>query len=412
MTAVLYGFYSYVSLVLCIVEYCLMGKIKSSIDDLGVLIVKYAQLDKGQCIDQKYSWTIYLLVDLKIVYIITFAFITITNLISSTANGEAISDANSMARFNVTLSPALRNVEVKYINDAVLWNCRSQSVNSHYYRFLYWMLVTALSAALLGFLVVKAIGLISVNCTCKTCCPCAYIEHGLTKLWHIAILEYRAEHSNMKTTIQNSGNDQQLQSDNDPQRHNVTQAAIENGNELADVSITTEPHLHSNNHRSLLQGTPNNETVASNIIMKANTDDPELKVYQALLDQDVQSDILKGLGFCSWFANFCRQIIPGILLCLSVAMMGLSFLSYDLHPLACIVVPAEDFIQYNATTKSVILEFSHHLKDFQITAGWIVLGLTISFLILVGLFYRVSIKVVNDIKSKVELRINEKIRKL
>ena len=40
------------------------------------------------------------------------------------------------------------------------------------------------------------------------------------------------------------------------------------------------------------------------------------------------------LGFCSWFANFCRQIIPGILLCLSVAMMGLSYLSYDLHPLA------------------------------------------------------------------------------
>ena len=32
------------------------------------------------------------------------------------------------------------------------------------------------------------------------------------------------------------------------------------------------------------------------------------------------------LGFCSWFANFCRQIIPGILLCLSVAMMGHSYL--------------------------------------------------------------------------------------
>ena len=93
-------------------------------------------------------------------------------------------------------------------------------------------------------------------------------------------------------------------------------------------------------------------------------------------------------------------------------MMGLSYLSHDLHPLACIVVAAEDFIQYNATTKSVILEFSHHLKDFQTVAGLVVLGLTISFLILVGLFYRVSIIVVNDIKSKVELCVNEKIRKL
>ena len=136
-------------------------------------------------------------------YIITFAFITIVNLISSTANGEAISDANSMTLFNVTLSPGERNVEVKSINDAVLWNCRSQSVTSYYYRFLYWMLIIALGASLLGFLVIKLIGLVTVNCTCKTCsCPCVYNDYGLTKLWHIAILELKAR---------SGGNDQQSQ---------------------------------------------------------------------------------------------------------------------------------------------------------------------------------------------------------
>ena len=177
-------------------------------------------------------------------YIITFAFITIVNLISSTANGEAISDANSMGLFNVTLSPGERNVLVKSINDAVLWNCRSESVTSYYYRFLYWMLIIALCASLLGFWVIKLIGLITVNCTCKTCsCPCVYIEYGLTKLWHIAILEYRAEsrshiqHSKIRKAIQNERNDQQSQSDDDPQRYKVTQMIIENRSEP--VNVTT-----------------------------------------------------------------------------------------------------------------------------------------------------------------------------
>ena len=75
-------------------------------------------------------------------------------------------------------------------------------------------------------------------------------------------------------------------------------------------------------------------------------------------------------------------------------IMGLSYLSYDLHPLACIVIPAEEHIQYDATTKSVHLEFSDQLRTFQAVAGWVVLGLTISFLMLIYLFHKVSVKVV------------------
>ena len=383
-----------------------MVKVKPSLDKLKVWIVKSAQLDKGQCIDEKYSWTIYLLVDLKIVYIITFAFITVVNLISSTANGEAISDANSMALVNVTLSPGERNVQVKSINDAVLWNCRSESVTSYYYRFLYWMLIIALCVSLLGFWVIKLIGLITVNCTCKTCsCPCAYIEYGLTKLWHIAILEHRAEscghiqhsRSRMRRAIQNERNSQQSQNGDDPQKHNMAQVDIENRNELVNVYTLD----------SMLQGPPDNEIMGSNQSVKAKTDDAEVNVYQTLLEQEAKSNVLEGLGCCSRFANFCRQIIPGILLCLSVMIMGLSYLSYDLHPLACIVIPAEEYIQYNATTKKVQLEFSHRLRTFQAVAGWVVLGLTASFLLLVYLFYRASIKVVNDIKSKVDEEIRE-----
>ena len=119
-------------------------------------------LEKGENLYEKYSWTIKCLVDLKIVFIITYAYITIVNLISSTANSEATSDADSMALFNVTLSPEHINVEVDSISDAILWNCRRQSVTNYYYQFLYKMLIAAMGAALFVFLVSKLNALITL----------------------------------------------------------------------------------------------------------------------------------------------------------------------------------------------------------------------------------------------------------
>ena len=68
--------------------------------------------------DNRHSLTIYFLVDLKLVYIMTYAFITIVNLISSTANSEAFSDRDSMMPLNVSLQ--YTSVNVTSINDAIL----------------------------------------------------------------------------------------------------------------------------------------------------------------------------------------------------------------------------------------------------------------------------------------------------
>ena len=65
-----------------------------------------------------YSWTIYLLLNIKMVYIITFAFITTINLISSTANLHASTDKTKMTLFNV--SSEYMNVYITSINDAAL----------------------------------------------------------------------------------------------------------------------------------------------------------------------------------------------------------------------------------------------------------------------------------------------------
>jgi len=104
---------------------------KNLIKDEFMEAVRNKYIDK---FDDKYPWTIYFLIDLKIVYIITYAFITVVNLISSIANNEAYSERNNIVLFNV--SSDYINVNVTSINDAVLWNCRTLSENNYYYRFL------------------------------------------------------------------------------------------------------------------------------------------------------------------------------------------------------------------------------------------------------------------------------------
>ena len=138
----------------------------------------------------------------------------------------------------------------------------------------------------------------------------------------------------------------------------------------------------------------------------------KLKDYQSLLSENVTSEIFKDLPCHSQCTNYCRQAIPGILLFLSVITLGLSFLSYNLHPLACIVQPAEDYISYNATTKRVELEFSDHLNNFQKSTGIIAVVLAITFLFLAGCFYRLSEKVIEDIKAKAKIFVNEKTEQL
>ena len=88
---------------------------------------------------KSHGLAIYFLVDLKVMYIITFGLITIINLISSTANIHAFTDKSSMMLFNV--SSKYMNVNVTSINDPIQWNCRQFSEMSDTYKFLYWMVI-------------------------------------------------------------------------------------------------------------------------------------------------------------------------------------------------------------------------------------------------------------------------------
>ncbi|XP_065883010.1 uncharacterized protein [Dysidea avara] len=137
-------------------------------------------------IENNYPWTIYLLVDLKVVFIITHIYISVISLISTTANSEATNDRQSGNMFKVTSS--LSDVGVSEIDDAVLWNCRECSMTKRYYVFLYWMTFIALAVALISFCVVKVITLINVGW-------CGSDKRTLTKLWHMVVFKYLRENT-------------------------------------------------------------------------------------------------------------------------------------------------------------------------------------------------------------------------
>ena len=128
-------------------------------------------------IDKAAKWTIFLLVDLRVMFIITYVYVSVVNLISTTANSEASEDIHSTKLFNVTSQPKHTDVNVSFIDDVILWNCRDHSVTKHYYRGLYWMLISAFLGTIIAFIFTK------ITIICGS-------EHGCPYLWRIAVIEY------------------------------------------------------------------------------------------------------------------------------------------------------------------------------------------------------------------------------
>jgi len=106
-------------------------------------------------VEKASKWTIYFLIDLRVVFVILYVYVTAVNLISTTATAEATTDSQCNNRFDVTSRPEHLNVSVSSIDDAVLWNCRDLSETKTYYKGLYILLLIAFFLTLLLFFIVK-----------------------------------------------------------------------------------------------------------------------------------------------------------------------------------------------------------------------------------------------------------------
>ena len=141
--------------------------------------LKESDLQNIQLNISKYS-----LINIKAFFIISYLYISVVNLISTTANNEAIMDEQGESRFNITSLPKHHQLMVSHIDDPVLWNCRDTSLTKNYYKILYLMLfITSAVATVLFF------GLKTLNF-------CG--DSPLRRLWEIAVTQHLKETHNSR----------------------------------------------------------------------------------------------------------------------------------------------------------------------------------------------------------------------
>ena len=178
-------------------------------------------------------------------------------------------------------------------------------------------------------------------------------KHGLTKLWYIAIHKY-----------------------------------------LIDLIISTQTSQASHDQVPNKTITEEDSQEGNQEVSKEVSQD-DINSYDKMLKEDMPDDVIKTLSY----KNYCRSIIPYILLFLSIAIMCLAYFSFDLHPLACLVEPDEELITYEES--KVELKFSTSLLIYQKIGGILVFCLGIIFLIVVRLFFYCTEQVVKELQGHV-----------
>ena len=130
-------------------------------------------------VEKFHKWATYTLIDVKLVFIMAYVYVSVVNLISTTATNEANDDTENSAPVNISARQGHTNVIVTYIDDSILWNCREYSPSDDYYRTLYWMLVSVFSATLAFFCISKIFALYNIG----------KVE-SLSDLWNIAVMQH------------------------------------------------------------------------------------------------------------------------------------------------------------------------------------------------------------------------------
>ena len=99
-----------------------------------------------------------------------------------------------------------------------------------------------------------------------------------------------------------------------------------------------------------------------------------------------------------------------ISLLLSVALlpidMFLASMTYDLHPLSCILEPGDDYINYDNTTETVKLGFTENVVTFQHSMAFLIIVIGIFFILNILLFYKVNSWIIGKFKMELATKIN------
>ena len=334
-------------------------------------------------IERASKWTVYFLVDLRIVFIISYVYISVLYLISTTANSEANADINSMKLFNVTSQPNHTNVIVTYIDDALLWSCRNLSVTKDYYKGLYSMLFAAFAVTMI-FLTITKLTIFFGN------------RASISYLWKIAVVQYL-----QKPTIQHlrsiyrdaikrdlDGNpDVRSRNGRDPDHDDDPDVR------LAEESL------------NLIKTYKSKRSFTDKVCNKCSTNDKHSTNKESVCTKcTVKQKAVSKVKFFDRIrmANLLISVI------LKLIIVPLAFMSYDLHALSCIVETTDEFINYDPLTNTVELRYSDNMKLFRyIILFGILLPSLLVFLINAVCFYLCNSIIINNMKPLVSAYFNQ-----
>ena len=391
---------------------------------------------KSDDIDKAAKWTVFLLVDLRLLFIITYVYVSVVNLISTTANSEASEDIHSTRLFNVTSQLEHANVNVSFIDDAILWNCRDHSDTKHYYRGLYWMLISAFSATMVAFVLTKITIIFGT-------------KHGLLYLWRLAVTEClqerlksdekQEEANNTTSTKVNDQNEGKQQSHHEDHKTSVPVASNDNCPLLEGSQLLKSDEINGESKGSKDFEAKNQTNSDECIDDKDESNQSEERQHSAVGDEKRRSgkppshdcskmdEVIKKAKKllseenplskvessadedCFKRYNFCRVFN----LCLSVLILligiVLTFLFYDLHPLSCIHDQREKYIDYDVTEESVRIRFSTEILLTQKGVSIILPVLALLFVTNAFIFYYCNIHIIKIFTKYVreEIKINK-----
>ena len=305
-------------------------------------------------IDKASKWTVYFLIDLRVLFIITYVYISVIYLISTTANSEANADVNSMMLFNVTSQPNHTNVMVSYIDDALLWSCRKDSVTRDYYKYLYVMLFSAFMTTLIILTITKMTILLG-NST------------GMNRLWKITVVQCLQE------TDGNCGS--------------LTDA------ELAKVYL------------DLLK---TKSFPSDKVCSICTTYTKGTKVLESTNEEPECTNVC--ICTCTAKLNTVRKINLILSVVLLPITIFLAFMSYDLHALSCTIADPsklEKFINYDPSTQTVELKYTDKILVFRNVMGFLILILSLVLLFNAACFYFCNSIIINNMKPHVKVYLNK-----
>ena len=98
----------------------------------------------------------FMLIDIRLIFIIVSVYITIGTAITTAANNEAANDTNGNGTFDLTSRSEHQNVLVSQVTNSVLWNCREKSLTKQYYRALYGLLFSTFTLIMLVFIITRS----------------------------------------------------------------------------------------------------------------------------------------------------------------------------------------------------------------------------------------------------------------